>query len=297
MSDAAGTGTGAAGASGLRARLVPAGRTAVKGAAAAADLLRRDRAGVTVLIYHRVGLHLLDGGGAGQMDVDPGDFDRQVAWLAANRRVLSLDEALSELSGPTDGAGPDRSAVVLTFDDGTPDWVEHALPVLERHRVPATFYVATRFVDEREELPGGGRPITWAALRELDSSDLVTVGSHTHGHVLLDRLAPGRVDEELDRSVDLLGEHLGSAPEHFAYPKAVAGSPVAESAVRRRFRSAVLAGTRANRPGQDPHRLNRSPVQRSDGERWFRRKVDGGLALEDDLRRSANRVRHRGRTT
>jgi peptidoglycan/xylan/chitin deacetylase (PgdA/CDA1 family) len=292
VSGAAPTGAGAAGADGLRARLVPAGRSAVKGASAAADLLRRDRSGISVLIYHRVGLHLLDGGRAGQMEVDPNAFERQVAWLAANRRVLTLDAALAELA-----AGGIEPGVVLTFDDGTPDWVEHALPVLERHRVPATFYVATRFVDEQVELPGGGRPMTWSALAELDSSDLVTVGSHTHGHQLLDRLDAHRVDDELDRSIDLLGEHLGAPPEHFAYPKAVAGSTVAEAAVRRRFRSAVLAGTRSNRPGQDPHRLHRSPVQRSDGERWFRRKVDGGLALEDDLRRAANRVRHRGRTT
>ena len=33
---------------------------------------------------------------------------------------------------------------------------------------------------------------------------------------------------------------------HFAYPKAVAGSIAADQAVRSRFASAALAGTRAN---------------------------------------------------
>jgi peptidoglycan/xylan/chitin deacetylase (PgdA/CDA1 family) len=227
------------------------------------------------------------------MDLDPGAFEDQMAWLASDRRVLDLDTASAELSA---GASAEPG-VVVTFDDGTEDWLEVALPILERHRVPATFYVATGFVEERRPLPGSGRPISWAALRELASCDLVTVGSHTHDHLLLDRLPADRIEAELDRSIDLLADHLGAAPDHFAYPKAVAGSAAAEAAVRGRFRTAVLAGTRANRPGADPHRLMRSPVQPSDGERFFRAKADGGLGLEDDARRGLNRLRHRSAPT
>jgi peptidoglycan/xylan/chitin deacetylase (PgdA/CDA1 family) len=274
---------------GAAERIIPVVRTLVKGSAAAADRIRPPSPGIVVLIFHRVGA-----GSGGQMDLDPAAFEDQVAWLGRTQRVIGLDQALGELS---QRGGPVRPGVVLTFDDGTPDWVDHVLPALERQQVPATFYVATRFVEEQLELPGGGRPISWAGLAELDDSDLVTIGSHTHGHLLLDRLTERAVQDDLDRSIDLLGERLGAAPEHFAYPKAVAGSPPAQAAVRCRFRSAVLAGTRANGPGQDPHQLRRSPIQRSDGMRWFQRKARGGLALEDDLRRTANRLRYRGRTS
>src|SRR5690606_14433863 len=105
--------------------------------------------------------------------------------------------------------------VVITFDDGTTDWVDHVLPALERHRVPATFYVATSFVDEQLEFPGDGRPLSWGGLAELASSPLVTVGSHTHRHLLLDRLAADEIDDELDRSVELLGTHLDQPIRHF----------------------------------------------------------------------------------
>ena len=85
---------------------------------------------------------------------------------------------------------------------------------------------------------------------------------------------------------------------HFAYPKALGGSPEAEAEVRRRFRTAALAGTRPNPWGAtDLHRLRRSPVQISDGVRWFRRKAAGGLGLEDDLRRLRNRRRYAGAVT
>lgn len=276
---------------GLRARAVPAARTALKGAAAAADVVRRPTPGVTILIYHRVGA-----GTGGQMDLPVDVFAEQMRWLAATQRVLTLDQALEELASPVDHPAPQPGAVV-TFDDGTSDWVDHALPVLDRYEVPATFYVATRFVDEQVPLPGDGTPISWGGLSELASSPMVTIGSHTHTHALLDRLPADQVDDELDRSTDLLGEHLGVTAEHFCYPKALPGSPHAEAAVRQRFRSATLAGTRANHAGVDPFRLTRSPVQPADGMRWFRRKVAGGLSAEDDLRRTVNRLRYRGLDT
>ena len=78
----------------------------------------------------------------------------------------------------------------------------------------------------------------------------------------------------------------------------MAGSAAADAAVRARFRSAALAGTRPNPYGRtDPYRLARSPIQRADGMSWFRRKLDGGMALEDRLRTLANRRRYAGATT
>lgn len=273
--------------------LKTAARNAIKGAAVGADLIRRPAPGITILIYHRVGA-----GSGGQMDLTPEVFDQQLAWLTATQRIISLDDAVGELATRhRDGSGqmaPQPGGVVLTFDDGTTDWVEHVLPRLETYRVPATFYVATSFVDEQLPFPGDGVPLDWSSLGELASSEYVTVGSHTHRHMLLDRLAATEIVEELDRATALLEDHLGITPRHFAYPKAVAGSPVAEKQVRARFDSAVLAGTRTNHPGTDPHRLARSPIQASDHMSWFRHKAQGRMRLEDDLRRLANRVRYRG---
>jgi hypothetical protein len=115
---------------------------------------------------------------------------------------------------------------------------------------------------------------------------------------LLDRLAPAEVANELDTSRGLIEDRLGEGPAHFAYPKAVPGSDAADTAVRARFRSAALAGTRPNRYGRtDPYRLARSPIQFGDGMRWFRRKVDGGMGFEDSLRSLANRRRYAGLAT
>ena len=88
------------------------------------------------------------------------------------------------------------------------------------------------------------------------------------------------------------------AATHFAYPKALAGLARRHAEVRRRFRTAASPAPDLNRwTGTDPHLLARSPIQSTDGLRWFERKANGGLRLEDQLRRRVNRKRYAGATT
>lgn len=258
---------------------------ALKVASAAADRVRPPAPGVTVLIYHRVGART-----PVPVDLPTSLFDEQMDAVAG--RATTLDEALDLLAGPRPGAGP--NPVVVTFDDGTADVVEEALPVLVERKVPALLYLATDFVERQVDFPDDGKVVSWSALADAVSTGYLAIGSHTHTHALLDRADPAVARDELDRSIDLIRDRLGVDPVHFAYPKALAGSPAADAAVRERFASAAEAGTRANAYGKtDPWRLWRSPIQVSDGMDWFQRKVDGGLGLEDAARRTVNRVRYR----
>jgi peptidoglycan/xylan/chitin deacetylase (PgdA/CDA1 family) len=260
----------------------------IKEAAALADRIRAPAPGVVVLIYHRVG-----GGSGSEVDLPTSLFDEQMAALAASGAAATLDDALAVLAAPPGSARPAVDPVVVTFDDGTADMVDVALPVLVRHRVPAVFYLATDFVDRGRDFPGGGRPLSWAGAREAVATGLVTIGSHTHSHALLDRLDPAAAATELDRSRDLVASEVGAPADHFAYPKAVPPSPPVEALVRDRFRSAALGGSRPNRYGRtDAHRLARSPIQRGDGMRFFARKAAGGMALEERARRALDRVRY-----
>jgi peptidoglycan/xylan/chitin deacetylase (PgdA/CDA1 family) len=265
----------------------------LKTLAAAGDRVRPPTPGVVVLIYHRVG-----GGSGTEVDLPPEAFDEQMAWLAATGRVVSLDDALAQLAAGDDRAvddgAPDEGPIVVTFDDGTADLAEVATPILVRHGVPATVYLATKFVDEGLDFPDDGAPLSWAAVRDMAATGLVTFGSHTHAHLLLDRLPPAKAVDELDRSKDLIEHHVGAPAHHFAYPKAVAASAEVEPLVRARYRSAALGGNRPNPyRGADVHRLSRTAVQVSDGAAFFVRKARGGMALEDSLRRGLNRVRYR----
>lgn len=260
----------------------------VKATAAAADRVRAPRRGVVVLGYHRVGARCPK-----ELDMPTALFAEQMATLAATRRVVTLDQAVDLLAGQEEPDDPAEDPVVVTFDDGTADFSDEALPILAGHGIPATLYLATDFVERGIAFPYGGTALSWSALRDATATGLVTVGSHTHRHVLMDRVPVAEAAEELDRSIGLIGERLGVTADHFAYPKMLRGSPGAEAAVRARFRSAALGGMRPNPyRGTDAFRLARSLIQRSDDMGWFAKKLAGGMALEDRIRAVANRSRY-----
>lgn len=98
---------------------------------------------LSILIFHRV---LPQPDPLFPDEVDVGRFDKICTWLKSWFEVLPLDEAILRLEA---GTLPSRSACI-TFDDGYADNCEQAMPILQRHGLCATFFIATGFL-------GGGR--------------------------------------------------------------------------------------------------------------------------------------------
>ena len=258
--------------------------SSMRSAVEAFDSRLPTRRGITVLIYHRVG-----GGSSSGVDIEPSVFEAQLDHLVQHHRVLTLDDAVSAL-----GSGSDAHGVVLTFDDGTADFVEHAVPLLQRFAVPATLYVATSFVDSSTTFPWGAAPVSWSGLADAVSTGLVTIGSHTHTHRLLRDASEREVIDEVRRSSDLITERLGVVARHRLRVGEVPGSRAAERVVRSSFVSAALAGNGTNRAANvDLHRLRRTPVRRSDSAAVFAARARGGMRLEGSLRSTATVFRFR----
>ena len=95
---------------------------------------------LSVLIFHRV---TAEADPLFPDDVDARRFDKICAWLKRWFHVLPLDEAVQRLRSKT---LPARAAAI-TFDDGYRDNREVALPILQRHDLCATFFIATGFLD------------------------------------------------------------------------------------------------------------------------------------------------------
>lgn len=136
----------------------------VGAASLTADLLTQTR--LSILIFHRV-LRQPDPLFPGELDAVR--FDRLMAICTKGFAVLTLGEALARRAA---GTLP-RRAMVITFDDGYADNAEVALPILQRHGLRATFFVATGFLD-------GGRmfndtvieTVRGAAAKQLNLCDL-----------------------------------------------------------------------------------------------------------------------------
>lgn len=95
---------------------------------------------LSILIFHRV-LPLPDPLLPDEPDI--ARYDQTMVWIRAWFNVLPLDEALARLAS---GTLPARAAVI-TFDDGYADNLLQAVPILKRHGLHATFFIATGFLD------------------------------------------------------------------------------------------------------------------------------------------------------
>jgi peptidoglycan/xylan/chitin deacetylase (PgdA/CDA1 family) len=98
------------------------------------------RARLTVLIFHRV---LRQPDPLFPDEVDAARFDELLGWARSWFNVLPLDEAARRLQ---EGSLPARAAA-LSFDDGYADNHDVALPLLQKHGLPCSFFVATGFLD------------------------------------------------------------------------------------------------------------------------------------------------------
>jgi peptidoglycan/xylan/chitin deacetylase (PgdA/CDA1 family) len=103
-----------------------------------------------VLMYHRVAPDDMAGLDAWQRErslpgivVTPEVFDAQLAFLAKQYTPISIRQLTSHLE--SDAPLPPRS-VVITFDDGWRDNYVYAYPLLRKHRIPATIFLATDYV-------------------------------------------------------------------------------------------------------------------------------------------------------
>jgi len=135
------------------------------------------RAQLSVLIFHRV-LAVPDSLFPDEMHARR--FDALCRWLGSWFNVLPLDEAVARLKT---GHLPARAACI-TFDDGYADNHHVALPILQKHGLTATFFIATGFLD-------GGRMWNDTLIESIRGCslpvlDLSSLGWGTHALGALD---------------------------------------------------------------------------------------------------------------
>jgi len=92
-----------------------------------------------ILCYHRIG----SGGIPLFSELPPTLFDAQMRYLCRYYRILSFDEFFEEIQ-----SGQAReNGVIITFDDGYVDLFNHAMPILERYKIPATIYLPVACIE------------------------------------------------------------------------------------------------------------------------------------------------------
>ena len=79
--------------------------------------------------------------------IDCRQLDSSIRILSKQYHLASLEEAVDMVAGRTP---VQPHTLVLTFDDGYRNNLKYALPILQRHGVPATFFIATGHIEKRK---------------------------------------------------------------------------------------------------------------------------------------------------
>jgi len=183
--------------------------------------------------------------------------------------VVGLDDVLAFYR---EGGELPARPVLITFDDGYRDNLEHAAPVLERHGYPAVLFVPLAYLEDRRPLPHEERLVArglvnatleWGELGELEAAG-VRVESHGISHRPLADLSLDEAAREIVLSKLRLEERLGRPVRSFAYVKGSEAHyrPVHLSLLRQAgYDVAFTAVSGANDAGSDPLRLHRYNVE------------------------------------
>jgi peptidoglycan/xylan/chitin deacetylase (PgdA/CDA1 family) len=229
---------------------------------------------VPVLGYHRV--H--DGPDDG-VRVTPRDLDAQIAALRRDHQIVTLGELADALAGR--GALPPRPAAI-TFDDGYRDNFDCALPVLDRHGFPATFFVATGFIgttarmDRYRDCCGDDAMLSWEQVAEMRRRGHA-LGGHGRRHLELAELPEADARAEIEGSREDLEARLGVHASLFCYPRGSESPSVRGLVAQAGYRGACTVRPGGNAAGVDLFGLLRTEVSGDDDLADFELKLDGGF--------------------
>src|ERR1017187_6843497 len=154
--------------------------------------------------------HSLDDSGS-VISMPPERFRRQMEFLASSpASVVPLDEALRR-----------PNCVAIAFDDGFRNLLDHAVPLLDRLRLPATVFVVSGYCGGSNNWPS--QPSGVPGLPLMDWRDLaslpprITIGAHTDTHPNLTALPEAECERELRDCQNQIEQHLERRTRWLSY--------------------------------------------------------------------------------
>jgi peptidoglycan/xylan/chitin deacetylase (PgdA/CDA1 family) len=207
--------------------------------------------------------------------VTPAELAAQLAWLRS-RRYTSVDMDAVHAAFRGERTLPARP-VVITFDDGSRDCLDHAVPALLAHGFTATFFIVgglvgstTRWLPAEVgfEIPTADWPTLRAAEREGMCCE-----AHSVSHPRLARVDDDTARDELARGRALLEDGLGHVVRHLAYPFGSNSPRTRELAREAGYLTACTTEEALATPGDDLLGLPRVPIVGTEGMREYRHRV------------------------
>ena len=101
--------------------------------------------------------------------------------------------------------------VLLTIDDGFLSFYKNAWPILKENKIPFILFVSTREV-------GSFNYMSWDQIKKISEEDFVEIGNHSHTHEYLVDKSNEIIKADIQQSIDIFEEKLGTNSNFFSYP-------------------------------------------------------------------------------
>jgi peptidoglycan/xylan/chitin deacetylase (PgdA/CDA1 family) len=104
-----------------------------------------------------------------------------------------------------------KNYILLTIDDAFESFYLNAWPILKSEKIPFILFVSTREI-------GKNGYMNWDQIKEIDKSNLVTIGNHSHSHEYLIDWENEKIINDLKTSINIFKNQLKYSPKVFSYP-------------------------------------------------------------------------------
>lgn len=232
-----------------------------------ADISRK----VPVLCYHRFGVEIVD-----SMTIKNSAFAEQMEWLKTNGyTVIPLDTAMQYLQGKVKTI-PAKS-VVITVDDGHKSVYSDMAPIVKKYKIPVTLFIYPSAISNAKYA------MTWEQLRDLETTKLFHVESHTYWHpnfkkekkVLSAEEYAKSVDKQLNGSKKKLEEKTGHEIKYLAWVFGIYDDALLVDAKKAGYGAAFTIDRKHASSSNNPMALGRYMVVSKHTIKDFEHIVDG----------------------
>jgi peptidoglycan/xylan/chitin deacetylase (PgdA/CDA1 family) len=193
------------------------------------------------------------------LQLPPEKFRAQLELLiSAGFRFVTV----AELARRAAGRRPPSGFAAVSFDDAMRNVLTEASPILADLGIPATVYVPTDWLGQRNPWigPGGdGTILTEDELRQLAAAGW-ELGTHTSTHADLSRLDYGACRGEIESSCEVLRLITGERVQTLAYPFGRYGAGAIAAARDAGLLAAVATCSRS----WEPYELTRAMIGSAD---------------------------------
>jgi peptidoglycan/xylan/chitin deacetylase (PgdA/CDA1 family) len=227
-----------------------------------------------ILMYHRI-TKQPRGIPIPTWNVTPNKFEEQLSGLVASGfRAIALRDLVRSAR---DGENIPHRNFAVTFDDGYENVYLEAWPILKRLQIPATIFLATRYLDSDTPFPfddwqeagaarvskSAWRPLTTEQCLAMSESGLIELGAHTHTHGDF-RGDPVAFDEDLRACLTVLRDRFAVVEPTFAFPFGKSSAELRDTAMRLGLLCALTAKPQVVRNDSDRYSWGRFEATQAD---------------------------------